>query len=124
MRLQKEKGITYLFICHDIGLVDLISHQVAVMYLGNVVELLEQGRLSTEGAHPYTKALMKSIFKVDFKPGEKIEPLEGDIPSPLDLPQGCPFQSRCELCQEICRNVKPKLRQLQPGHLVACHLVK
>lgn len=124
VRLQKEKGITYLFICHDIGLVDLISHQVAVMYLGNVVELLEQGRLSTEGAHPYTKALMKSIFKVDFKPGEKIEPLEGDIPSPLDLPQGCPFQSRCELCQEICRNVKPKLRQLQPGHLVACHLVK
>ena len=124
VRLQKEKGITYLFICHDIGLVDLISHQVAVMYLGNVVELLEQGRLSTEGAHPYTKALMKSIFKVDFKPGEKIEPLEGDIPSPLDLPQGCPFQSRCELCQEICRNVKPKLRQLQPWHLVACHLVK
>lgn len=124
VRLQKEKGITYLFICHDIGLVDLISHQVAVMYLGNVVELLEQGRLSTEGAHPYTKALMKSIFKVDFKTGEKIEPLEGDIPSPLDLPQGCPFQSRCELCQEICRNVKPKLRQLQPGHLVACHLVK
>lgn len=124
VRLQKEKGITYLFICHDIGLVDLISHQVAVMYLGNVVELLEQGRLSTEGAHPYTKALMKSIFKVDFKPGEKIEPLEGDIPSPLDLPQGCPFQSRCELCQEICHNVKPKLRQLQPGHLVACHLVK
>lgn len=124
VRLQKEKGITYLFICHDIGLVDLISHQVAVMYLGNVVELLEQGRLSTEGAHPYTKALMKSIFKVDFKPGEKIEPLEGDIPSPLDLPQGCPFQSRCERCQEICRSEKPKLHQLQPGHLVACHLVK
>lgn len=124
VRLQKEKGITYLFICHDIGLVDLISHQVAVMYLGDVVELLETGRLSVDGLHPYTKALMKSIFKVDFKPGEKIEPLEGDIPSPLDLPQGCPFQSRCELCQEICRSEKPKLRQLQPGHSVACHLVK
>lgn len=71
VRLQREKDITYLFICHDIGLVDLMSHQVAVMYLGNVVELLEKGRLSVNGVHPYTKALIKSIFKVDFKPGEK-----------------------------------------------------
>lgn len=124
VRLQKEKGITYLFICHDIGLVDLMSHQVAVMYLGNVVERLEGCRLSTCSAHPYTKALMKSIFKVDFKPGEKIEPLEGEIPSPLDLPKGCPFQSRCEQCQEECRSEKPELRELSPGHLVACHLIK
>lgn len=124
VRLQKEKGITYLFICHDIGLVDLMCHQVAVMYLGNVVELLEQGRLSVDGAHPYTRALIKSIFKVDFKPGEKIQPLEGDIPSQLDLPQGCPFQSRCDLCQAVCREVKPELRELHEGHFVACHFVK
>ena len=96
VRLQKEKGITYLFICHDLGLVDLMCHQIAVMYLGNIVEYIGYGRrISTEGMHPYTKALMKSVFKVDFKPGEKIEPLESEIPSPLDLPKGCPFQSRC-----------------------------
>ncbi len=124
VRLQREKDITYLFICHDIGLVDLMSHQVAVMYLGNVVELLEKGRLSVNGVHPYTKALIKSIFKVDFKPGEKIQPLEGDIPSPLALPLGCPFQSRCEYCQEICRSEKPQLQEIKKGHFAACHFVK
>ena len=114
VRLQKEKGITYLFICHDLGLVDLMCHQIAVMYLGNIVEYIGYGRrISTEGMHPYTKALMKSVFKVDFKPGEKIEPLESEIPSPLDLPKGCPFQSRCGQCMEICRSVK----RLCPGIL-------
>ena len=124
VRLQKEKGITYLFICHDLGLVDLMCHQIAVMYLGNIVEYIGYGRrTSTEGMHPYTKALMKSVFKVDFKPGEKIEPLESEIPSPLDLPKGCPFQSRCGQCMEICRSVKPELKEVVPGHFVACHLV-
>lgn len=123
VRLQKEKGITYLFICHDLGLVDLMCHQIAVMYLGNIVEYIGYGRrISTEGMHPYTKALMKSVFKVDFKPGEKIEPLESEIPSPLDLPKGCPFQSRCGQCMEICRSVKPELKEVVPGHFVACHL--
>lgn len=124
VRLQKEKGITYLFICHDLGLVDLMCHQIAVMYLGNIVEYIGYGRrISTEGMHPYTKALMKSAFKVDFKPGEKIEPLESEIPSPLDLPKGCPFQSRCGQCMEICRSEKPELKEVLPGHFVACHLV-
>lgn len=124
VRLQKEKGITYLFICHDLGLVDLMCHQIAVMYLGNIVEYIGYGRrISTEGMHPYTKALMKSVFKVDFKPGEKIEPLESEIPSPLDLPKGCPFQSRCGQCMEICRSVKPELKEVVSGHFVACHLV-
>lgn len=124
VRLQKEKGITYLFICHDLGLVDLMCHQIAVMYLGNIVEYIGYGRRSsTEGMHPYTKALMKSVFKVDFKPGEKIEPLESEIPSPLDLPKGCPFQSRCGQCMEICRSVKPELKEVVPEHFVACHLV-
>lgn len=124
VRLQKEKGITYLFICHDLGLVDLMCHQIAVMYLGNIVEYIGYGRrISTEGMHPYTKALMKSVFKVDFKPGEKIEPLESEIPSPLDLPKGCPFQSRCGQCMEICRSEKPELKEVVLGHFVACHLV-
>lgn len=123
-RLQKEKGITYLFICHDLGLVDLMCHQVAVMYLGNVVEWLEKGRIAEHCKHPYSQALMKAVFKVDFKPGEKIQPLEGEIPSPLDLPIGCPFQSRCERCAEICRREKPVLREVEPQHWVACHFVK
>ena len=124
VRLQKEKGITYLFICHDLGLVDLMCHQIAVMYLGSIVEYIGYGRrISTEGMHPYTKALMKSVFKVDFKRGEKIEPLESEIPSPLDLPKGCPFQSRCGQCMEICRSEKPELIEVVPGHFVACHLV-
>lgn len=124
VRLQKGKGITYLFICHDLGLVDLMCHQIAVMYLGNIVEYIGYGRrISTEGMHPYTKALMKSVFKVDFKPGERIEPLESEIPSPLDLPKGCPFQSRCGQCMEICRSEKPELKEVVPGHFVACHLV-
>lgn len=124
VRLQKEKGITYLFICHDLGLVDLMCHQIAVMYLGNIVEYIGYGRrISTEGMHPYTKALMKSVFKVDFKPGEKIEPLESEIPSPLDLPKGCPFQSRCGQCMEICRSEKPELKEVVPGRFVACHLI-
>lgn len=124
VRLQKEKGITYLFICHDLGLVGLMCHQIAVMYLGNIVEYIGYGRrISTEGMHPYTKALMKSVFKVDFKPGEKIEPLESEIPSPLDLPKGCPFQSRCGQCMEICRSEKPELKEVVSGHFVACHLV-
>lgn len=124
VRLQKEKSITYLFICHDLGLVDLMCHQIAVMYLGNIVEYIGYGRrISTEGMHPYTKALMKSVFKVDFKPGEKIEPLESEIPSPLDLPKGCPFQSRCGQCMEICRSEKPELKEVVSGHFVACHLV-
>lgn len=124
VRLQKEKGITYLFICHDLGLVDLMCHQIAVMYLGNIVEYIGYGRrISTESMHPYTKALMKSVFKVDFKPGEKIEPLESEIPSPLDLPKGCPFQSRCGQCMEICRSEKPELKEVVSGHFVACHLV-
>ena len=77
---SKRKNITYLFIAHDLGLVDLMCHQVAVMYLGNVVEWLEHGRIAEHCKHPYTKALMGAVFKVDFKPGEKIEPLEGEIP--------------------------------------------
>ena len=121
-RIQKEKNITYLFIAHDLGLVDLMCHQVAVMYLGNVVEWLEHGRIAESCKHPYTKALMGAVFKVDFKPGEKIEPLEGEIPSPLDLPPGCPFASRCEHCTEHCVQVKPELKEVEHGHWVACHL--
>lgn len=123
-KLQKEKNITYLFIAHDLGLVDLMCHQVAVMYLGNVVEWMETGRIAEHCKHPYTQALLRAVFKVDFKAGEKIEPLEGEIPSPLDLPEGCPFASRCPKCSERCLKEKPEFKEVEHGHWVACHLVK
>lgn len=123
-RIQRKKQITFLFIAHDLGLVDLMCHQVAVMYLGNVVEWMEHGRIGEHCKHPYTKALMDAVFKVDFKAGEKIKPLEGEIPSPLDLPKGCPFASRCERCTELCRNEKPQLKEVEAGHWVACHHIR
>lgn len=122
-KLQRERGITYIFICHDLGLVDLMCGSVAVMYLGNIMEIIEHGRVSESAAHPYTKALMRAIFKVDFRSGGKIEPLEGEIPSPSELPSGCPFNSRCPECGEICAKEKPALKEREPGHWTACHFV-
>lgn len=121
-KLQREKQLTYLFICHDLALVNSFSHKIAVMYLGNIVEMLDNTKyeLSTDALHPYTKALIKSVFTSSTK---IIEPLEGDIPSPIDLPKGCPFQSRCTLAQEICHKEAPILKQIKAGHQAACHLI-
>ena len=123
MDMQEERKISYIFISHDLSVVKHISNRVGVMYLGSLVELADKDEIYENPQHPYTKALMKSVFKVDFKPGEKIEPLESEIPSPLDLPKGCPFQSRCGQCMEICRSEKPELKEVVPGNFVACHLV-
>jgi len=124
VKLQKEKGITYLFICHDLGLVDLMCHQIVIMYLGNILEWMGKCRISEDYKHPYTEALMKAVFKVDFEPGDKIQPLEGEILSPVNLSIGCPFQNRCEYCQDICKKEKPQLKEVEPRHWVACHIVK
>lgn len=121
-KIQKEKKISYLFIAHDLGLVDLMCNQVAVLYLGNVLEWMETGRIGEHCKHPYTKSLMKSVFKVDADEHYKIEPLDGEIPSPLDLPKGCPFYSRCDQRCERCLNEKPQLQEVEHGHWVACHL--
>ncbi len=120
VKLQREKGVSYIFICHDMGLVDLMSRQMAVMYLGNVVELIEWKRISTHSRHPYTKALLNVIFRTDSKEGD-IKPLKGDIPSPVDLPSGCPFHTRCPEATEICSKIKPTLKEVEPGCHVACH---
>ena len=119
VKLQREKGIAYLFICHDMGLVDLMSRQMAVMYLGNVVERIEGRRLSEHCRHPYTKALLNVIFRVNSK--EDIRPLQGEIPSPVDLPSGCPFHTRCPNASDVCRHDKPQLKEVEPGCHVACH---
>ena len=120
VKLQREHGITYIFICHDLALVSLFCHRVAVMYLGSVMEKLDGDKLE-EARHPYTKALLKAVFSTDKEKNAGIQILPGDIPSPLNLPTGCPFQDRCASCKDICRQEKPPLREIEENHFVACH---
>ncbi|MBQ7478200.1 MAG: ABC transporter ATP-binding protein [Selenomonadaceae bacterium] len=120
VRLQKEKGITYIFICHDLALVSMFSHRIVVMYLGNMMEELDGDKL-TEARHPYTRALLKAVFSTDQEKNQQIGILPGDIPSPLDLPTGCPFHNRCEYRQELCIKEKPVLREAVDNHFLACH---
>ena len=120
VKLQRDKGITYIFICHDMALVSLFSHRVAVMYLGNMMEQLDGDKLDS-ARHPYTQALLKAVFSTDQEKNQYIGILPGEIPSPLDIPTGCPFQNRCEHCRELCQQKKPDLREVEPNHFVACH---
>lgn len=122
-RLQKEKNISIGFIAHDLGLIQSFAHQVAVMYLGNIVEIIP-GENVQKAQHPYTQALLSAIFdtKMDFH--KKIESIDSEIPSPLDVPVGCPFQTRCEHCMEICRKESPLLKTIGENHEIACHLFK
>lgn len=123
VRLQKEKNIAIGFIAHDLGLIQSFAHQIAVMYLGNIVEILP-GEAVESCRHPYTQALLSAVFdtKMDFS--KKIESIDSEMPSPLDVPPGCPFQNRCEHCQDICRTERPPLTQVAAEHYVACHLVR
>ena len=124
--LQKELGLTYLFIAHDLSMVKHISDRVAVMYLGSIVELTTSHELYDGPLHPYTKALMSAVPIPDpqvSKAKHRIL-LEGDVPSPINIPPGCKFQGRCPLCQDICKMEEPALREVKPGHFVSCHLVK
>lgn len=122
LRLQKEKSITMVFICHDIALARIISHRVAVMYLGNVVEVVKGKDLCVGTMHPYTEALSRAIFSTDMDFSKPIESIESEAPSPLNVPSGCPFQNRCEYCIEKCKTEKPELRDIGDGHQIACHL--
>lgn len=121
-QLQKRTNISIGFICHDMALVSQISHQVAVMYLGNIVELIPGNKLHQEAKHPYTKALMKSIFDLNMDYTQKIDNLQGEVPSPLDAPAGCPLQSRCDYCMDICKQEKAPLKEVEADHYVACYL--
>ncbi len=124
--LQKELGLTYLFIAHDLSMVKHISDRVAVMYLGSIVELTTSKEIYDNPLHPYTKALMSAVPIPDPEVSRAKHRilLEGDVPSPINIPPGCKFQGRCPLCQEICRMEEPQLREVRPGHFVACYLVK
>lgn len=124
VRLQKEKNIGIVFICHDLSLIQSFAHQVAVMYLGHMVEILPGDQVAGNAKHPYSQALLSAQFSLDMDPAKKIESLKGEVPSPLDLPKGCPFQSRCEHCMDQCRAAKPEWTQIGPGHSVACYYVQ
>lgn len=120
VRLQKEKNISMLFICHDLALIQSFAHQIAVMYLGNIVEVLPGEAVAKRSLHPYTQALLGAQFSIHMDQSKKLESIESEAPSPLDVPAGCPFQNRCRHCMEKCRSEKQVLKEVAPGHEVAC----
>lgn len=121
MDLQDELQLTYLFIAHDLSVVAHISDRVAVMYLGQIVELAPTEELFTSPKHPYTEALLSAIPEIDPDLEMKPVSLQGEIPNPADPPPGCRFHTRCPYVQDICRLEEPELRKFNENHLAACH---
>ena len=123
VRLQREMGLSYLFITHDLSMVKAISDRIAVMYLGSIVELAPAATLYREHCHPYTEALLSAIPlpDPDVEATRRRILLKGDIPSPVNLGPGCPFASRCPHAKPICREQQPALKEVSPGHFAACH---
>ena len=120
--LQAEFGLSYLFIAHDLAVVQHISHRVAVMYLGRIVELADKGALFSKPQHPYTEALLSAVPVPDPTVKSKRIILEGDVPSPINPPKGCHFHTRCPYAYERCYVETPPLKEVMPGHFAACHL--
>ena len=120
--LQKQLGLTYVFISHDLSVVKHISDEVGVMYLGSMVEYGSKERIFNNTLHPYTKALFSAVPVPNPHVKMNRVILKGDIPSPVNPPKGCKFHTRCEQCMEICKSVPPKYREVEDGHFCACHL--
>ncbi len=121
--IQRQRGLSIIFVCHDLALVQSIAHRVMIMYLGGVVEALPGDQVWNQACHPYSKALLGSVFATDMDFDKPLNTLEGDVPSPLDLPCGCSFHTRCPSCVEICRHEQPPLREIASAHQAACHLL-
>ncbi|MFQ3545478.1 dipeptide ABC transporter ATP-binding protein [Halobacillus rhizosphaerae] len=123
-QLQEEKGLTYLFIAHDLSMVQHISDRIGVMYLGHMVELTSSDQLYSRPMHPYTQALLSAIPIPDPDIEDEREQviIEGEIPSPIDPPSGCVFRTRCPMAMDICAEKKPKWQEAEKDHQVACHL--
>ncbi|MDU0206000.1 ABC transporter ATP-binding protein [Paenibacillus sp. MAH-36] len=122
-KLQKQYKLTYLFISHDLGVVRHISDRVMVMYLGKIVEIADKKSLFDNPQHPYTKALLSAIPVPNQKEKKERILLTGDVPSPINPPQGCRFHTRCPFVVETCKSQEPELRYTSEGHQVACHLI-
>jgi peptide/nickel transport system ATP-binding protein len=120
--LQQELNLTYLFIAHDLSVVEHISNRVSVMYVGHLVEMADTQEIFFHPRHPYTEALLSSIPKTDPLLRDSPKKLPGDVPSPANPPPGCKFHPRCQYAQDVCRNESPELRELGEDHWVACHL--
>ena len=122
MDLQNELKLSYLFVAHDLAVVEHISHRVAVMYLGKIVELTDKQSLFANPQHPYTEALLSAVPVPDPQAQRKRIILAGDVPSPVEPPSGCRFHTRCPYAFERCRVEEPPMKEVRPGHVVACHL--
>ena len=122
--LQEKLRLTFLFIAHDLSIVQHFSDQIGVMYLGKIVELASSTEIFQQPLHPYTKLLLNSVPIPDPSARRKKEILKGEVPSPVDLPQGCRFHPRCPVAVTQCKTEEPKLREIHPGHRVACHVAE
>ena len=119
--MQKKRGLSYLFISHDLSVVRHISNRVAVMYLGQIVELAPTDEIFANTLHPYSIALLSAVPQIDFENKKERIVLKGDVPSPVNPKPGCRFAPRCWMAKDICRAESPELKEVAPGHCVACH---
>ena len=122
--LKEERGLTYIFISHDLSVIEYISDRIVVMYLGKVMEIADADELYAKAVHPYTQALLSAIPVADIDHKKERILLEGDVPSPMNIPSGCRFRTRCQHCQEICKEKEPELKTYVVNgreHMVACH---
>jgi oligopeptide/dipeptide ABC transporter ATP-binding protein len=120
--LQEKMHLTYLFISHDLRVVEHISHRVAIMYLGKVVEIAKGDTIYRDAKHPYTKALLSAVPTPDFARKKERVVLEGDVPSPVNPPSGCTFHPRCSYREAVCSQIEPPLEFTSDGHGVSCHV--
>ena len=121
-RLRRDFGLSYLFIAHDLNVVQHLCERIAVMYLGKLVEIADRDALYAEPLHPYTQALISAIPVPNPRAKRDRIILKGEIPSPLNPPKGCYFHPRCQACMKICKQEQPVMKEIKPGHHVACHL--